>query len=183
MSSVHKDSKRDLILKAASMIVHEEGVERLTLEAVAKKAGISKGGLLYHFPNKEELISGMIEKLSRDYVTELGERVELDANHHGKWTRAYVASSDQCVEGVFDPSTALTAALFSNPQMLKSMQDEYAVIQEKLADDGIDPVRATIIRLAVDGLWFAEMFGLAPPNGELKQQVIEQLRTWTKEEK
>lgn len=27
-----------------------EGVEKLTLEAVAKKAGISKGGLLYHFP-------------------------------------------------------------------------------------------------------------------------------------
>lgn len=183
MSAVHKDSKRDLILRAASMIVHEEGVEKLTLEAVAKKAGVSKGGLLYHFPNKEELISAMIEKLSRDYVTELSERVEQDAGPHGKWTRAYIESSDQCAGGVFETSTALTAALFSNPQMLNSMQDEYTLIQKKLSDDGIDPVRATIIRLAVDGLWISEMFRLAPPNGELKQQVIEQLRIWTKEEK
>ena len=37
-----------------------KGVAKLTLEAVAKEAGVSKGGLLYHFSNKEALIEGMI---------------------------------------------------------------------------------------------------------------------------
>ncbi len=56
------------------MIVHEEGVEKLTLEAVAKKAGISKGGLLYHFPTKDELILGMVEQLSSNFVAEFHKR-------------------------------------------------------------------------------------------------------------
>ena len=31
---------------------------------------------------------------------------------------------------------------------------------EKIEKDGIDKVDATIIRLAVDGLWLSEIFGL-----------------------
>jgi AcrR family transcriptional regulator len=40
MNTTKKTLKRELILKAASIIVQEEGVEKLTLEAVAKKAGV-----------------------------------------------------------------------------------------------------------------------------------------------
>ena len=50
---------RQKILAAASQIVQCKGVAKLTLEAVAKEAGVSKGGLLYHFSNKA-LIEGMI---------------------------------------------------------------------------------------------------------------------------
>ncbi|WP_306425560.1 TetR/AcrR family transcriptional regulator [Priestia aryabhattai] len=39
--------KRDLILKAAIEFILENDFNDLTLEAVAKQAGISKGGLLY----------------------------------------------------------------------------------------------------------------------------------------
>ncbi|KAF6612193.1 TetR/AcrR family transcriptional regulator, partial [Paenibacillus sp. EKM208P] len=93
MNTTKKALKRELILKAASMIVHEEGVEKLTLEAVAKKAGISKGGLLYHFPNKDELILGMVEQLSTSFVSEFNERAENDMHSKGRWTRAYMNTS------------------------------------------------------------------------------------------
>ena len=43
-----------------------KGVAKLTLEAVAKE-GVSKGGLLYHFSNKEALIEGMIVRGVEDY--------------------------------------------------------------------------------------------------------------------
>jgi AcrR family transcriptional regulator len=45
-------STRENILRAANLVVVEEGVSRMTLEAVAREAGVSKGGLLYHFPSK-----------------------------------------------------------------------------------------------------------------------------------
>ena len=51
------------ILNAACQIILERGAEALTIEAVAQKAGISKGGLLYHFPSKNKLIEGMINRL------------------------------------------------------------------------------------------------------------------------
>nr|WP_169824117.1 hypothetical protein [Anaerobacillus alkalidiazotrophicus] len=47
--------------------------------------------------------------------------------------------------------------------------------------DQIDSVRPTIARLAVDGLWFAEIFGLAPLEKGLRERVMSELRTWTKE--
>ncbi|MEO1289257.1 MAG: helix-turn-helix domain-containing protein, partial [Chloroflexota bacterium] len=48
--SKDKLSKRDLVLVAASEVVIEHGAAQLTLDAVVNNAGVSKGGLLYHFP-------------------------------------------------------------------------------------------------------------------------------------
>ncbi|WP_415841676.1 TetR/AcrR family transcriptional regulator, partial [Paenibacillus macerans] len=62
MDGSKKASKRNAILQAAAKVARESGVEHLTLDAVAQEAGVSKGGLLYHFPNKEELISGMVKQ-------------------------------------------------------------------------------------------------------------------------
>src|SRR5687767_14471935 len=44
---------RERILEAAERVVGDVGAARMTLEGVAQAAGVSKGGLLYHFPTKE----------------------------------------------------------------------------------------------------------------------------------
>ncbi|WP_140000062.1 TetR/AcrR family transcriptional regulator [Paenibacillus paridis] len=182
MNSSKKEIKRELILKTVSQIVHEEGVEKLTLEAVAKRAGISKGGLLYHFPNKETLILGMIEQLSNNFVEEFNQKANADHHSRGKWTRSYMETSLFGDREENDLYTALSAAHFTNPQMLQRLRDEYFEIQDKIENDELDPVRSTIVRLAIDGLWFAEMFGLAPPKAELRQRIIEQLKASIKED-
>ncbi len=179
MDSTKKELKRELILKSVSQIVHEEGVEKLTLEAVAKRAGISKGGLLYHFPNKDTLILGMIDQLSNHFVEEFNKRAAADHHSKGKWTRSYL---DTSLFGDSDMYDLYTAAHFTNPEMLQRLQDEYSEIQNKIENDELDPVRSTIVRLAIDGLWFAEMCGLAPPKGELRQKVIEELKASIKED-
>ena len=54
---------QEKILDAAAELVAEIGAGRLTLEAVAERAGLSKGGLLYNFPTKEALLQGMIQRM------------------------------------------------------------------------------------------------------------------------
>ncbi|MDT2241973.1 TetR/AcrR family transcriptional regulator [Paenibacillus larvae] len=61
-------SKRQHILDAACRIVKELGAVHLTLDAVAKEARVSKGGLLYHFPSKEALIQEMITHMDEKYL-------------------------------------------------------------------------------------------------------------------
>ncbi|WP_079913350.1 TetR/AcrR family transcriptional regulator [Paenibacillus sp. 32352] len=184
MKPINKtDLKRELILKTVSQIVYEEGVENLTLEAVAKKAGISKGGLLYHFPNKDTLILGVIEQLSNNYVEEFNKRANEDPNTKGKWTRSYLETWLSPNSAVNDLYTAISAAHFTNPEMLQQLQHFYSEIQDKIENDELDPVRATLVRLAVDGLWFSEMFGLAPLKAELRQKVIEELKARIQEVK
>ena len=53
----------DLILTAAERVVMRDGVMRLTIEAVAREAKLSKGGVLYHLATKEALIQAMLERL------------------------------------------------------------------------------------------------------------------------
>lgn len=55
---------RNEVLDAAEALVAESGVIALTFEAVARATGISKGGILYHFPSKDALTAAMIERFT-----------------------------------------------------------------------------------------------------------------------
>ncbi|RUQ97627.1 TetR/AcrR family transcriptional regulator [Labedella endophytica] len=57
------DSARDRILDAFEEVLVASGERAATLDAVAAAAGVSKGGLLYHFASKEALVDGLIERL------------------------------------------------------------------------------------------------------------------------
>jgi len=48
---------RDRILDAAGQLVTGQGTRHLTLDGVAQAAGVSKGGLLHHFPGKDALLA------------------------------------------------------------------------------------------------------------------------------
>ncbi|MFM7414309.1 MAG: helix-turn-helix domain-containing protein, partial [Alphaproteobacteria bacterium] len=52
------------ILDAAENLIIARGVAAMTLEAVAREAGVSKGGLLYHFASKEALLEALLGRLS-----------------------------------------------------------------------------------------------------------------------
>ncbi|QIK71994.1 TetR/AcrR family transcriptional regulator [Propioniciclava coleopterorum] len=56
-------SARDRVLDSFETILTTEGERAATLDAVAAHAGVSKGGLLYHFPNREALAAGLLERL------------------------------------------------------------------------------------------------------------------------
>ncbi|MDF2688440.1 MAG: hypothetical protein K0Q80_1405 [Microvirga sp.] len=58
------DVVRDRILDAAEGLILTRGVAGFTLDGVARAAGVSKGGLLYHFRSKESLISGMQRRMA-----------------------------------------------------------------------------------------------------------------------
>lgn len=57
-------SARDRILDAYADLLAVEGERYATLDAVAGKAGVSKGGLLYHFPSKDRLAAALCEPLA-----------------------------------------------------------------------------------------------------------------------
>ena len=48
--------------------------------------------------------------------------------------------------------------------------------QYQITHDGLDEVDATIIRLAVDGLWLSEIFGISAIDEEMREKVIERLK-------
>ena len=179
------------LLDAAERIVLGEGAGRLTLDAVAREAGVSKGGLLYHFPSKEKLVAEMVEHLAVErFERELDRRVqrsgarEKDESGDGSWVRAYV-------EATFEPEdeernlavqSGLFAAVANDPALLDPLRERYGALQERAENDGVDPALATIARLASDGLWFLELFDIPGVEGELREEVLTRLRMITDED-
>jgi AcrR family transcriptional regulator len=167
---------RQHILTVASQIVQRDGVAHLTIDAVAREAKLSKGGVLYHFPSKDALVSGMVtdhvENFTHDLTSNLAEETGS-----GQWLRAYLRASDDTVHKDPDPVVCLIAAIATNPTLLAPLQEHFALWQEQAVQDGLDPALATVIRLAIDGLWFADLFQLGSPQGELREKVLRLLHS------
>ncbi len=174
---------RTLLMDAAERIVVSQGVARMTLEEVAREAKVSKGGLLYHFPSKEALIEGMIEYFVRRFDTAMAFARDGDADPRGRSTRAYVRASTgqtpQISTELDLANGALTAALATFPERLEAVREQGRRHQAEIVADAIDPVLATIIRFATDGIWMGENFQLTRIDPALKAQVIARLIGWT----
>jgi len=169
------------ILHAASKIVSERGIFNLTLEATAVEAGISKGGLLYHFPSKEALVKGMVEHLAENYRDKIAVKAEEYPEEKGKWTKSYVDVTFNNPYGNKDMHAGLLAAKAVNGELLKPIRDLYTKWQEEIENDGIDPIKATIIHLATDGIWLSELFDIHQLGEEKKKKVYQMLKSWANE--
>jgi AcrR family transcriptional regulator len=164
---------RDRLLDAASAVLLRDGAHAMTLEAVAAEAGVSKGGLLYHFPGKAPLLDALVERWNANLEVEV-ETSRDDAP--GGWVRAYLAASATLSDQERRTEIGLLAALAAEPERLAPVRERYERWQARVVDDGVDPADATIVRLAADGLWIAELLGIAPPEGELREAVLARLR-------
>jgi AcrR family transcriptional regulator len=171
-------NSRDRILDAAESIVIRDGVARLTLDAAAAEAQLSKGGVLYHFRTRDALVSAMVERLITAFDDDLAEESASDeaADPTGRYVRAYVRATIRPAQTAEDirrerAGAAVLAAMACEPQLLEPLRQSFDRWQERLATDGVDPVRATVARLAADGMWLGDLFGFAPLDEPLRSQV------------
>jgi len=177
------DLTRKSLLDAANRIVQERGVEHLTLELTAQEAGVSKGGLLYHFPSKEALIKGMIQYYLDRFTADFNAAAQQPGDQPaGRWTRAYLTTTYEDRERNPRMSSGLLAAVATSPALLVPMQETFGKWVQLLEEDGIDATTAMIVRLAVDGLWMVELFGLAPPSPEMREKVLRALEALSRAE-
>jgi AcrR family transcriptional regulator len=148
------DTKKAL-LQAAGEIVAAGGSRTLTLEAVAARAGISKGGLLYHFPSKSALIAGMVAQA----VEAFGQALAAAEASSGDWLEGYVeATLADLDQG--EPLSGVLTAVAEDPGLLEPFRQALARwYQRAEADYGS---RALPLLLALDGLWFHLQVGTLP---------------------
>ena len=58
------------------------------------------------------------------------------------------------------------------------LHDAYEKWQNNIENDGLDPIDATIIRLAADGIWLAELLEHYNIDDEKKKEVYKRLHEW-----
>ena len=175
------EETRKMIFAACNRILQRDGLSSLTLDAVAVEAGLSKGGLLYHFPSKVEMIEALFQYHLERFNRRLDELVLEEGEGKGSWLRAYAKAS---VEQITDPGQAsMFASLFAAgeryPTVLAIMKISYDEWQQKVEKSGLPTDVAMLVRLAVDGLWFTEMYQYAPPTVEQREAAMRLLTQLT----
>jgi AcrR family transcriptional regulator len=189
MTNDKAQTTRDQILRAAERVVMREGVAGMTIAAVAKEAGLSKGGVLYHYASKEALVQGMLERLIALFEADVEHYAAGDATRApGRYTRAYVRATleprgESASSEVEDVSAAIIAAVSTDPTLLEPLEQRFRAWQEAIEADDVDPVYGTIARLAADGLWLTELFDFYPPEGELRDRVVAEIVALTRKRK
>jgi AcrR family transcriptional regulator len=167
---VSRPSARRRLLEAAASLARRDGPRGVTLDAVAAEAGVSKGGLLYHFPTKDALVEALIEDWLDRFEAEIVEGAD-----DGGWARSYARAVGARSADERAADIALMVAAATGPLELDAVSSRYAAWQKRIVAGAADPVDATIVRLAADGLWLADLFGLAPPSRRLRRAVLARL--------
>ena len=71
------EARRDLILDAAQSLFMEQGWDSVTVADVQDTAGISRGGFYHHFAAKEDLLTGLIARMTEQAI----QTTEAAVNH------------------------------------------------------------------------------------------------------
>jgi len=161
---------RTRILDAVERIVLAKGVAGLTLESAAREAGVSKGGLLYHFASKEALLVALIERLAAFIRSEFEKNRDRQAPGPGRAARAFLAwafGEGDCSPGdeAHDRAAAVFLAAFHHdPALLDPMRAVYAGMKAELLAEGLPMGPALAVLTSSDGLFMANLFGLWRPS-------------------
>lgn len=151
-------SARERILAAYEDLLIKEGMRAATLDAVAAAAGVSKGGLLYHFKSKEALTAGLVDKLRQ--LAELDQEA-MEADPAG--CADYYVRTSVFENSVFDRTMVAATRLAQDDD--KTVLDAFIDIHQRwyelILSDVIDPEIAGAVMLLGDGMYFnAAMFGM-----------------------
>jgi AcrR family transcriptional regulator len=168
-----RPSSRALLLETAAEVVAEHGPTALTFDGVAAAAGLSKGGLLYHFPTKVALLEALLASVLDRFETEVDRRAAA-ADGPLAWARAYVDATFD--EPSSQPDLAIAALLAApevSPELLARCVGRFATWQQRLEADGLPTPTAALVRYACDGWWTAR--ALAPEAAADAEVVREQL--------
>lgn len=169
-----RKSQKDAILDATEKFVGKHGMTNLTLEAVAAEAGISKGGLLYHFASKKDLLYRVIERHNERMRKRRQAILDTLPEGPGRELKAYIKAR------LSDPSRHNMVA----SKMVSVMEDddlrEYVTNLKNqelqvLQNDGISPEKATVLIMAMEGLWMVDLFKIPMFTPEFREKVIAEL--------
>lgn len=168
MAPSDRPSSRAGILDAAAALVRDGGT--VSLESAARAAGLTKPGLMYHFPTKEALMTGLVDHLVDSYERDLAARLPRGTATPEERIGAYVAWAFTA-----DIDTA-DLIMFTDPRLREHLTARWAERMQAWVDVPDDlpagrRARLLAARLIADGSWFADASGVFPLGNRDREQV------------
>lgn len=172
----HRTIGRDMVLDAAERVVTRDGAARLTLDAVAAEAGISKASVLYDYKTKRALIRAVIERRVAAEKARIGTFVDALAGEPNAQIRGRLAATSRSFSDE-DRTVALNlcAALAQDADLREPIQQSYRELIADITAGSTHPRRAMLAFLAAEGLMLMEWFGLHSWPAEERERLVAEI--------
>lgn len=177
-----RPSSRERILKAASELVHEVGANNISLDAVAERAGISKGGLLYNFPTKVELLRAMVAGHVERLEGQVSEARKQHAGSPNALIHAVIESSCLACAGKAAKPSGILAAIAQDPQLLDPVREHVRRLMQEIRRTSRNPDRAIIALLALEGLRTHDLFEFGALEPQERDGLMSSLARFVEED-
>ena len=174
---------RNAVIQAALAVIARDGPGRLTLDAIARESGISKGGLMHQFRTKEAVVKALLEHqveyfqdFSRRYMIEHGS-AQSEPN-----LAAQIATMREHVASPHSAAFAILGAVAQEPGLLSITREIDAKTVEAIKAEATDPELATLRWVAARGLTLMALFGMCPLSEEERERLFDRLlddRQWS----
>jgi len=173
---------RTAVIQSALTIIARDGPHRLTLDAIAKESGISKGGVMHQFPTKQAVIRALL-----DHQTQHFEGIyesfmaEQGAEHAHPQLAARINGAREAIAQPNSIALAIMAAMAQEPGLLTTQRDNDAGNLAKIRAETDDPDLATLRWLAALGMTLSHMIGLSPLSDADRDRLFARLldeRRW-----
>ncbi|EME56823.1 TetR/AcrR family transcriptional regulator [Amycolatopsis decaplanina] len=158
-----KTSAKEHILDSYEEILIEQGPGGVTLEAVAARAGVSKGGLLYHFGSKDALVDGLMERLVRLSDEDMAQARRAPEGVVPYYLRT--AITDVTMRKPLHRTTMATIRILLNePRVAEVVRVCNQKVHDMISEHVDDPLTAELVILVGDGLYLRAALGGEDPS-------------------
>ena len=165
--NAHKRKKqpelvRRALLDEAARITLEQGLSKVTFQAVADAVGVTKGGVMHHFATKDTLILEVFYDAMSKFEAEVNAAMAKDPVSYGSFTRAYIDATISLGEkgqAEFN-SQATLYVLMLGDRMLRERWAEWSNEQLKKYAATDNSETLCMVRLVADGIWLSDFSGI-----------------------
>ncbi len=184
MAVLQRDAARtrNALLVAAERVVTEHG-PAFSLDAVAREAGVSKGGLLHHFRSRDALLVALVAAWMERFDEAVARQLDPDDDRPGRVCRAHIRATfdEPDVAGGPWMHTSVQTAMIAVPEVLeRARADAQRGLRDMLAD-GLHRQRVLLISRALDGEAMAEVFDAASVDQDARRELRDLLLALTEE--
>jgi AcrR family transcriptional regulator len=169
-----RPSQKQHLFEQAIELVARKGVDGLTIENLAAAAGMTKGGVQYHFHTKDLLVTELLTVLLQQVDDAIAFEAGLDA-HGAAWLCAYIEITLRAPNAADGVVVSLLAAMPPDDPRAEPFRLASARWRERAMRGVKDKALAQIIRMAADSAWIELIYGGLKPSDlrALKQRLFE----------
>lgn len=171
--------KRRILDAAAAMAVNH-GLAAITLDGVAKAAGVSKGGLLHHYATRQALVESLFADILARLEAVVTALIEGDSDRRGRFTRAYVTAVSTPGQSRLESKLlgACSLAMSMEPGLAAQWAEWTARCLSRHGEE--DSVTGRLVRYAADGIWLEDATGAGATDAAQRAAVTARLIELTK---